>query len=159
MEVYFSLCVCLCWHLTVVYTLSAGIPILTFNQRYDFGVVEVMSTTNLALATSIWTSGETSLNKTLERTLGEGGVKNWRLKNNRKQERFDSVPGWYRLFQTAVESVPGCIRFFKNFFILLLGPTSGPNWFGWNMLFDSVSGCGWDPYFPIGKIFSNLYRL
>jgi len=31
--------------LTVVYT---RIPILTFNQRYDFGVVEVMSTTNLA---------------------------------------------------------------------------------------------------------------
>ena len=36
----------------------------TFNQRYDFGVVEVMSTTNVA--TSIWTSGETSLNKTLD---------------------------------------------------------------------------------------------
>jgi len=38
--------------LTVVYTLiswhSNRIPILTFNQRYDFGIVEVMSTTNLA---------------------------------------------------------------------------------------------------------------
>ena len=53
--------------LTVVYTLiswpSNRIPILTFNQRYDFGIVEVISITDLA--TSIWTSGETSLNKTL----------------------------------------------------------------------------------------------
>ena len=53
--------------LTVVYTLinwnSNRIPILTFNQRYDFGVVEVMSITNLEIG--IWPSGETSLDKTL----------------------------------------------------------------------------------------------
>ena len=57
----FLLCVCLCWLLFTYW--SAGIPILTFNQCYDFGIVEIMLTTNLA--TSIWTSGETSLNKTL----------------------------------------------------------------------------------------------
>ena len=57
--VFFFVCV-LVLTLTVVYT---RIPILTFNQRYDFGVVEVMLTTNLA--TSISASGETSLNKTL----------------------------------------------------------------------------------------------
>ena len=50
--------------LTVVYT---RIPILTFNQRYDFNIVEVISTTNLE--TGIWRSGETSLSKTLVSTL------------------------------------------------------------------------------------------
>ena len=55
--VFFFECVSV---LTVVYT---RIPILTFNQRYDFGVIEVMSTTNLEIG--IWRSGETSLNKTL----------------------------------------------------------------------------------------------
>ena len=62
--VFFFVCVSL---LTVVYTLiswhSNRIPILTFNQRYDFDIVEVISTTNLE--TGIWTSRETSLNKTL----------------------------------------------------------------------------------------------
>jgi len=48
------------WH-------SIRIPILTFNQRYNIGTVEVMSTINLV--TSIWLSGETSLNKTLGHTL------------------------------------------------------------------------------------------
>jgi len=62
--VFFFVCVPV---LTLVYTLirwcSNRISILTFNQRYDFGIVEVMLTTNLEIG--IWTSGETSLNKTL----------------------------------------------------------------------------------------------
>ena len=62
--VFFFVCVPV---LTVIYTLiswhSNRISILTFNQSYNFSIVEVMLTTNLEIG--IWTSGETSLNKTL----------------------------------------------------------------------------------------------